>query len=50
MTISYRLSLGNYGSSKLYLSVCLFVCPDFSAYISVAMRLVLMKPCGSVRN
>ena len=43
----FRHSLGDCGSSQLYLSVCLSVCvsvcPAFTAYISVTMGWILIK-------
>ena len=39
----YRHSLVDCGSSQLYLSVCLSVCPAFTAYISVTMGWILIK-------
>ena len=39
----YRHNLGDCGSSKLYLSVYLSVCPALTAYILFTMGRILMK-------
>ena len=44
----YRNSLGDCGSSKLFLSVCLSVCPAFADYITVTMGQIGMKLGGNV--
>ena len=51
-SIFYRHSLVDCGSSQLYLSVCLCVCvcvaPAFTAYISLTMGRILIKPGENV--
>ena len=37
----HSLHLGEGGSSKFYLFVCLHVCPAFTAYISIAIGRIL---------
>ena len=46
----YHHSLVDYGSSQLYLSVCvcLSVCPAFTAYISITMGRIFRKLGGNV--
>ena len=39
----YRHSLVDCGSCQLYLSVCLCVCPAFTAYISLTMGRIFIK-------
>ena len=44
----FRHSLVDCGSSQLYLSVCVCVCPAFTAYISDTMGWILIKLGGNV--